>query len=241
MLSIREYLPFLKLCVWLTGLSGSNYLEWNEGLGRFKGRTLTSFQRLFPQLLISFQALVVSYRMGTILTEPNALLHNVTSILLFTGTIAAWGMGVIGFRKAKQIAHFFNTLIKMEETGPKKHLKLKKSVGGLREKLGWVLEDVLNRNPGRLILASSAFCQVSCPGLVMALLMQSPCSFPVFLRSTLNDCPIRGNLPSLPQSLALPFILLDVFFIYYTWGQGCVAIGSTFYLSVLCVADHLRR
>ncbi len=103
-----------------------------------------------------------------------------------------------------------------------------------------LVADLKNGEPGRLILLSASLCHIMCPACVFFIVYHSPCSFQVFLRSTLSDCKNYG-FAWMPAAISPIAVFLDVYFILVTWSQGVTGYASIFYFLALYTRTQLKR
>lgn len=54
-------------------------------------------------------------RIGAVLVGAGAIIHHITSLLIYIGTTTAYFMGIVAFLRADEIVVCFNSLIQIEE------------------------------------------------------------------------------------------------------------------------------
>ena len=90
-------------------------------------------------------------------------------------------------------------------------------------KTGWIQEDVKMRRMPRLIMLMSIITHVTLSVALFLLLTQNQCRLPLFLRSTLSDCPDKGYFPLRVESkFGILFSIADTYLLYHTYGHGKV-------------------
>lgn len=113
--SILEYLPFLRSAMWLLSLSGGHSFFWNSDTKRFQLRELKSYSAFASISACAMIFVTVTMRIGAVLVGAGAIIHHITSLLIYIGTTTAYFMGIVAFLRADEIVVCFNSLIQIEE------------------------------------------------------------------------------------------------------------------------------
>lgn len=143
--------------------------------------------------------------------------------------------------------HFFFVVKEQENDGNKKEITPKpnseKLKNRLRSQLSWIREDIRERKWSRIVFLAGNLTHLGVPALMGTYVVVSPCAIPMFLRSTLSDCPRLGNFPQLPSSPAnkIVFTVMDYSLVFYIFGQAVWQIVYTFYCAVVSVLNNLKR
>jgi hypothetical protein len=115
-ITLKEHLPFLRLQLRLTSAVNASYLEWDKERGRVVSVDGTRPKYLLPLITMGLYILFLTYKMGVVLSRTKeAYINNIVSILVFVGALFGYLMGAYGFSKARDVADFYNALLKRDE------------------------------------------------------------------------------------------------------------------------------
>jgi hypothetical protein len=252
-LSILDYLPLVRSLMYHPFPFMGNLISWED-----KGQKFLPVRLSTPKIGLTFSIMtvhvaLVSFRIFDVVMfdskNDGGWKGNTTSLSIYTGIITAWALGCAGFKHSERIASWYNSLIhdQKKTNGQNMIGKTGPSVTKLDLKVFFyevcqTVKDMRSGKVMRVVLTMGLMSQMAIPALSFLFLLYAPCSLPVFIRSSLSDCPRIGGFPQMTSTLLAKFswTLLDTVLLDYVFRQGIFVIVFSIYMGAICIRDRIE-